>query len=403
MTNFQNYMHNFMNGRYSHLFYCFMRLPLLFFILVVICVPLSALSENKQAPLHNTKIIVTLGPSSSGSASIKKIIENGADIFAFNLAHATHEWHEAAVTSARKCAQILNKKIDILVSLQGAKLRIGTFKSGKIYLIKNTKFNLDLDKALGTENRVNFPYPDIYKKLSVGEILYLDDGKIQLRITKIDDNVVHTVVVVGGELCDKKAISIPGIKLDAKPLMEADLASLEFAVHVLKPDFIALSFVQSAENIQQLRKALIDLKHPEIKIIAKIDNLTALTNISSIAEAADLLIVSRGELTVGNSRERLFETQADILKVANTNGKGIIITTQVMESMLKKTEPTNAEIMDISFAVMNHVYAIMFSNETSVGMYPDLVVQVADRIIRNVEESPAYLETLSDTASNGKK
>lgn len=334
---------------------------------------------------RNTKIIATLGPSSSSKKIIETLFTQGVDVFRLNLSHGTHEIHKANYTFIREIEQKYNTPIGVLLDLQGPKLRIGSFQSGAITLKEGEPFQLRLDEAIGEQTGVTLPHPEIFKALIPNTILSLDDGKIQLKVKTCQKNIIETIVKVGGVLSDKKGVNIPGIQLPIRAITDKDKKDIEFGLS-LGVDYIGLSFVQCKEDIEDARR----LVHRKASLLAKIEKPMAIRNLHSIVEAADGVLIARGDLGVEMLPEEVPAAQKHMTHVCREMGKPVIVATHMLESMLANTTPTRAEVSDVANAVYDGVDSVMLSSETASGLHPIDSVRMMDRIIRHVEKDPSY-------------
>ena len=334
---------------------------------------------------RNTKIIATLGPSSSSKKIIERLFTQGVDVFRFNLSHGTHEIHEQNYKIVREIEKKYATPIAILMDLQGPKLRIGTFKAGSVTLKEGQSFQLKLDPIDGHENAVSLPHPEIFKALIPKTILLLDDGKIQLKVTTCQKRSIDTVVKVGGLLSNRKGVNIPGIQLPIKAITSKDKEDLKIGLK-LGVDCIGLSFVQCKEDIEDAR-CLIQGK---AMIVAKIEKPLAMQNLNSIIKASDGVLVARGDLGVEMLPEEVPTAQKHIIQVSREMGKPVIVATQMLESMLANPTPTRAEVSDVANAVYEGADGVMLSSESASGQFPVESVQMMDRIIKFIEKDPNY-------------
>ena len=336
--------------------------------------------------LRKTKIVATLGPSSSDPATLARMIDAGVDVVRMNFSHGTAKEHAERVANVKSIAKNLGRTVGILVDLQGPKIRIGDFSVPFIELRTGAHFTITTDPVMGDEHRVNTTYTNLTKDVKTGDKILLDDGKLRLRVLEIKANDVLCEVVVGGTLSAHKGINLPGVSVSAPSFTAKDLLDLEFGIrHDM--DYVALSFVRSAEDIRDLRKAIIERIEDGryLPIIAKIEKPQAISNIDAIIAEADGIMVARGDLGVELPPEDVPILQKMIIKKCNLAGKPVIIATQMLESMINNPTPTRAEASDVANAVVDGGDAVMLSGETSVGRYPLEAVQIMDRIIKKVE------------------
>lgn len=334
---------------------------------------------------RQTKIVATLGPTSSSKEIIRALFEAGVDVFRLNFSHGTAQDHRERMAIIREIEKDLNRPIAVLADLQGPKLRVGTFANGPIKLEAGQKFRLDLDKTPGDTTRVGMPHPEIFSALMPNAELLLDDGKVKLRVVKCGTDYADTIVVTGHALSDRKGVNVPDVVLPLSPLTAKDRADLEVALDI-GADWIALSFVQRPEDIQEAQK----LVKKRAAILAKIEKPAAVRNLLPILELADGVMVARGDLGVEMPPENVPRTQKLIVREARRLGKPVIVATQMLESMITNATPTRAEASDVATAIYDGVDAIMLSAESANGQYPVEAVKMMDRIARHTQEDPTY-------------
>ncbi|EKD73337.1 MAG: hypothetical protein ACD_45C00355G0002 [uncultured bacterium] len=339
--------------------------------------------------MRRTKIIVTLGPSLDNEEILKRVIMAGADVFRANFSHGTYETHKQRIAMARKLAAAQNKIVAILVDLQGPKIRIARFKNKKIQLKEGQTFILDTELASdeGTEQAVSLDYKNLPNDVHPGDTLLLDDGRIVMRVEKIDMHRIYCTVLVEGELSNNKGINRLGGGLSAEALTDKDRVDLIEAVR-LEADYIAVSFPRNADDIKEAR-TLLKAAGGSAGIIAKIERAEAVTNIEEIIQIADGVMVARGDLGVELGDAELPGVQKHIIQMARTLNKPVITATQMLETMTYNTIPTRAEVSDVANAVLDGTDAVMLSQETAIGKYPDKAVAAMDRICLSAEKNPA--------------
>lgn len=337
---------------------------------------------------RRTKIVVTLGPSLDDDEMLKKVILAGADVFRANFSHGTITTHENRINKVRQIASELNKTVAILGDLQGPKIRIGCFKNKKIQLNEGQSFLFDttLDNDAGTENAVSLDYKNLPKDVSVGDTLLLDDGRIVMNVVRTTSHQIFCTVLVGGELSNNKGINRLGGGLSAEALTNKDRSDIKEAVR-LNVDYLALSFPRSAADVNEAR-ALLKEASGQADIIAKIERAEAVQNIAEIIRAADGVMVARGDLGVELGDAELPGVQKQIIRLARSLNKPVITATQMLETMTYSTIPTRAEVSDVANAVLDGTDAVMLSQETAVGKYPDKAVAAMDRICLGAERNP---------------
>lgn len=338
--------------------------------------------------LRRTKIVVTLGPSLDDAEMLRRVILAGADVFRANFSHGTVATHEARIQSVRKIAGEYGKAVAILADLQGPKIRVARFKNKKVTLQEGQKFILDtsLGDDEGTEESVSLDYKNLPQDVHPGDTLLLDDGRIVMQVDSIQDHRIFCTVTVGGELSNNKGINRLGGGLSAAALTDKDRADIKEAVR-LEVDFIAISFPRNAGDVNEAR-ALLKAAGGHADIIAKIERAEAVTNIEEIIHAADGVMVARGDLGVELGDAELPGVQKHIIRMARSLNKPVITATQMLETMTYNTIPTRAEVSDVANAVLDGTDAVMLSQETAVGKYPDKAVAAMDRICLGAERNP---------------
>ena len=337
--------------------------------------------------LNKTKIIATLGPSSSSKTMLSKLIVSGVDVFRVNFSHAEHKDVERIVSDIKALRIKHNKHVSILGDLQGPKIRLGnvvpeTFlKKGDSILFSTKKIKN------GNSDRVTINYTSFPKDVKKGETVLVDDGKIILQVEKTDrDANVNLIVIQGGLLSSSKGVNLPSTKISLPALTPKDIKDAKFAAK-LGFDWVALSFVRSKNDVLQLREILDKSSNEHIPIISKIEKPQAINNMDQILKVSNGLMVARGDLGIEIPAEEVPLYQKILVKKANEARKPIIIATQMMESMIDSLTPSRAEVNDVANSVMDGADCIMLSGETSVGKYPCEVVKKVGTIIAGVEDS----------------
>jgi pyruvate kinase len=330
-----------------------------------------------------TKIVCTLGPSTSSADAIRGLIDAGMNVARVNFSHGTHEQHAATIKMVRQLAQDANKPIAILGDLQGPRIRIGD-------LPKPIRLVVGEDVVLvheGHEKKGEIPvtYDKLAHDVRVGDRILINDGLLELVALEVNDADarVKARVLNGGELNSHKGLNLPGVQVSAPSITEKDEADITFAVKQ-EVDYLALSFVRRAEDIESLRK-----KIPKwLLVVAKIEKDVALQNIEAIVRASDAVMVARGDLGVELPFEAVPGAQKRIIRLANKYGRPVITATQMLESMIEHPRPTRAEASDVANAIMDGTDAVMLSAETAAGAYPRLAVEAMTRIIKEIETHP---------------
>lgn len=339
--------------------------------------------------LRRIKIPATLGPASSDLAMIRRLFEAGADLFRINMSHTPHDKMRELVATIRNVESSYGRPIGILVDLQGPKLRLGAFAEGAVQLQNGQAFTLDSDKTPGDATRVNLPHPEILAALRPGHALLLDDGKVRLIAEETSKDHAVTRVVVGGKMSDRKGVSLPDTDLPVSAMTPKDRADLEAAL-VTGVDWIALSFVQRADDVIEAKKMI----RGRAAVMAKIEKPQAIDRLAEIIEASDALMVARGDLGVEMPLERVPSLQKQMTRMARRAGKPVVIATQMLESMIQSPVPTRAEVSDVATAVYEGADAIMLSAESAAGT-PVEAVSTMNRIGEEVERDPTYRSVIT--------
>jgi pyruvate kinase len=333
-----------------------------------------------------TKIICTLGPASSSEAKLVELIDAGAGIVRLNFSHGTQEEHRAVLKNVRQAVERTRVDISVLQDLQGPKIRIGELSVPAIDLRPGEKLVITTAPIVGGPGRVSTTYEGLSRDVGPGAEILLDDGKLRLKVLEVRGKDLTCEVVVGGSLSAHKGINLPGVAVSAPSLTEKDISDLEFGL-ASDVDYVALSFVRTADDVRNLRAAIAARKPAGQRplIIAKIEKPQAIANIDEIIAAADGVMVARGDLGVELPAEDVPLLQKMIVARCNGAGKPVIIATQMLESMVGSPTPTRAEVSDVANAVLDGGDAVMLSGETSVGKYPVETVRIMAKIILKVE------------------
>ena len=334
---------------------------------------------------RHTKIVATLGPASSSTEVLERMVRAGIDVVRMNFSHGTTEDHLARATSIREIAARLGRTVGILGDLQGPKIRVGKFESGKITLVVGEAFVLDAQCALGNQERVGLDYKDLPKDVVSGDILLLDDGRLKLQVTGVRGHEIQTRVLVGGDLSNNKGINRQGGGLTAPALTAKDMDDIKTAAQI-GVDFVAVSFPKSAADMYMARQLLRAAGSTAV-LIAKIERVEAITNLAEILDASDGIMVARGDLAVEVGDATVPALQKKMIRMARDKNKLTITATQMMESMILSPVPTRAEVSDVANAVLDGTDAVMLSAETAAGKYPVEVVESMARICVEAERS----------------
>jgi len=351
----------------------------------------TSTSSTTSSHTARTKIVCTIGPASSSPAALRTLIMAGMNVTRINFSHGTHEQHAEVIRAVRAIAQELKKPVALLGDLQGPRIRIGDLPA-PVTLIEGTDIVL-APEADARNGEIPVTYGELASDVKVGDRILINDGLLDLVVMEEHAPRVVARVVHGGSLVSHKGINLPGVHVSAPSITEKDRADIDFAV-AQEVDYLALSFVRRAEDIQGLRKLI----PRNILVVAKIEKDTALANIDSIMRATDAVMVARGDLGVELPFEEVPIAQKRIISLANSVGRPVITATQMLESMIENPRPTRAEASDVANAILDGTDAVMLSAETATGQYPELAVRAMSRIISEIESHPAPRQRATDHA-----
>lgn len=349
-----------------------------------------------MTPRRRTKIVATLGPSTSSAERIEALIEAGLDVARLNFSHGSAQDHRDRVQKVREIATRLNRHVAIMGDLQGPKIRIARFTQGTVTLQVGDPFTLSILHPLdrGTPQIVGIEYPPLVRDCAPGDELLLDDGRVILRVESVDESEVHTTVTVGGELSNNKGINRRGGGISAPSLTAKDHADIELAAE-LDLDYVAVSFPRSGQDIMEARE-LVRAAGSQAWIIAKIERAEAVADdatLDDLIRASDGVMVARGDLGVEIGDARLAGIQKRIIQHARTLNKLVITATQMMESMIASPIPTRAEVSDVANAVLDYTDAVMLSAESASGQFPVEAVRAMGRICLGAEQEPTSIQS----------
>ncbi len=341
--------------------------------------------------MRRTKIVATLGPGSSSSEVIIEMIQAGVDVFRLNFSHGSHEEQKHRVELIRECSEKEGRIVGLLADLQGPKIRTHKFKDGRVQLIRCETFILDaaLGENEGTHERVGITYKDLPNDVKSGDVLLLDDGRVELVVTEVVDKEIRCIVEYTCELSNNKGINLKGGGLSAPALTDKDKKDLKAAV-AMDVDYVALSFARTAADVNQCRE-LVKAQGSDASIVTKVERAEAIENIDEIIEASDVIMVARGDLGVEMGDAELPALQKSLIKKARSMNKVVITATQMMESMIDSPIPTRAEVFDVANSVLDGTDAVMLSGETAVGKYPAKTVRAMGRICEHAEKQRAAM------------
>lgn len=337
---------------------------------------------------RNAKILATIGPKSASPSSIRLLAEAGADIFRLNFSHGDYESHAAVFHAIRATEAAMGRPLAILADLQGPKIRVGAFPGGELKLSYGQNYKLIGDETTDQKDTIPVPHPEILTELEEGDEILCDDGKVLLTVSKAGDHPLVTPAF-HATLSDRKGFTVRGKTLPLKAMTDKDREDLAFALD-LGVDLVALSFVQSVEDVKEA-KAAIGARAP---LISKIEKPGALDDLDAIIRASDGVMIARGDLGVEFPLEQVPIIQRRIVREAREVGRPVIVATQMLESMIENAAPTRAEAGDVATAIYQGVDAVMLSAETAVGRHPPTAVAIMDRIIKATEEADDYRDSL---------
>ncbi|KKR27878.1 MAG: Pyruvate kinase, partial [candidate division CPR2 bacterium GW2011_GWD2_39_7] len=329
-----------------------------------------------------TKLIATIGPATDDLEMVTEMIREGENVFRLNFSHGTYESHARLAGLIREAAEKLDVNVAILQDLQGPKIRVGLIPDDNMNLKKGSKVTLT---AVEPENgEIPLQYKDLVKDANPGDLILLDDANLELKVLSKTDDKILARVIVGGILKSNKGINLPTSTISAQSITQKDRKDLEFGLK-LNVDFVALSFVKSAEDIEELR-ALIKKHGGTAKIVAKLERHEAVKNMEEIVAATDVVMVARGDLGVELKTEKVPVIQKKMIKECLRQNKPVIVATQMLESMIKNPRPTRAEATDVANAILDGADAVMLSAETATGEYPLEAIRTITEIAKDVED-----------------
>ncbi len=347
---------------------------------------------------RRVKIAATLGPASETREVIKSLFLAGTDVFRLNLSHGTHLDIKKRFDIIRNIEAELDRPICVMADLQGPKLRCGRFRDGSVDLIEGNNFSFDLNEMLGDTTRVCLPHKEIFQSLKVGSSLLIDDGKIRLEVVSCTDDCADLKVIVGGTISDNKGVNLPDVILPLAALSDKDRTDLEFVCN-LGVDWLALSFVQRPQDVEEARK----LVKGRAEILSKIEKPAAVEAFDSILEVSDGIMVARGDLGVELPVEAVPPIQKRLVRACRAKGKPVIVATQMMESMINSPVPTRAEVSDVAQAIYEGADAVMLSAESATGLYPIEAVNTMNNVAVEVEKDPIHRQVLESSRTPGKR
>jgi pyruvate kinase len=348
--------------------------------------------------MKKTKIICTVGPASEDRETLKSMMLAGMNGARLNFSHGTYEEHKKKMDLIKELRDELDLHVSLILDTKGPEIRTGQFEKGEIQLKEDQDFILTVDDVLGTDEICSVTYKGLAADVHEGARILIDDGLIGLSVKAVKGSEIYCRVDNGGPVKDHKSINVPGVRVNLPAITERDKADIEFGIEQ-GIDFVAASFVRKASDVREMRWLLDDRGAKHVKIIAKIENKEGVDNIEEIIEAADLIMVARGDLGVEISPEKLPLIQKKIIRLCNLAGKPVITATQMLDSMIRNPRPTRAEVTDVANAIFDGTDVIMLSGETASGKYPVETVQQMVKIAQTTESAIDYEKNLNDRGS----
>lgn len=339
--------------------------------------------------MRKTKIVCTLGPACRSEEVLRQMMLAGMDVARINFSHGTYEEHSAALATLFKLREELRRPVAALLDTKGPEIRLGNFKNHKELLEPGQSFVLTGQPVEGDSQRVSISYPGLCHDVKAGDSILLDDGLIELRVEEILGGEIHCRVLNGGAISDHKGVNVPNVSLSLPYISEQDRKDLCFGIQA-GFDFVAASFVRTAQDVQSLRELLKENGGQHIRIISKIENAEGVRNIDEIIRVSDGIMVARGDMGVEIPFEKVPRIQKELIHKVYQSGKIVITATQMLESMVKNPRPTRAEATDVANAIYDGTSAIMLSGETAAGAYPVEAVRTMDKIARETEQDINY-------------
>ena len=339
--------------------------------------------------MRKTKIVCTLGPATDDDKVLRAMIDAGMNVARLNFSHGSHEEHKIRADKIKALRAELDIPIALMIDTKGPDIRVGRFKDNFVELRSGERFTLTTLPCEGDATRASVTYPELCRKLKPGDSVMLDDGLIDMRVESVTDTEAVCTLINSGIISNNKSVNVPGVKLDIPYMREKDVEDINFAIDN-DFDYVAASFVRSAEDVWQVRHILEERGAGNIRIISKIENSEGLENIDEILELSDSIMIARGDMGVELPFADLPAIQKMLIKKALSAGKNTITATQMLESMIKKPRPTRAEVSDVANAIYDGTDAIMLSGETSVGLYPVETVATMARIAEVTEADIDY-------------
>lgn len=339
--------------------------------------------------MKKTKIICSIGPSSTTPEVMSKMVEVGMNVARINFSHATMEERVAVVDSVHKVREMTKKNVAILYDTKGPEFRSGMLENDEITLVEGKTIRLVKETVLGNEERISVNHPQAIDNLKVGSIVLLENGLMKIEVISVEEDGVTCKIINGGILGNKKSLNAPGVKLDIPFISDIDREDIIYACEH-EGDYLALSFVSCMEDVLEAREILKQCNREDMKIISKIESTTGVENLDSIIDVSDGIMIARGDLGVEVPMQQLPRYQKQMIQRCREKGKFVVVATEMLESMKKSARPTRAEVSDVANAVLDGTDAVMLSGETTVGKFPVEVVKFMAEICRDTEEYYDY-------------
>ncbi|HXJ80184.1 MAG TPA: pyruvate kinase [Candidatus Methylomirabilis sp.] len=342
--------------------------------------------------MRRTKIVCTIGPATASREALDRLVAAGMDVARLNFSHGTHAEHSAVIRAIREGESTWGRPITILQDLQGPRARLGAFVGGRATLVTGERFTLTTRSVKGTASRSSISQPEFLAALQQGDQVWMDDGTIQLVVEQVDGGEVHCRVTVGGKVTDHKGVSLPRLQLPGSVLTAKDRDDLRFGIeHGV--DYVAVSFVRSAADIQDVRRFLRE-QGADLPVVAKLERAEVVGNLAGILALVDAVMVARGDLGVEVPLEEIPVIQKDVIRQARLGKVPVIVATQMLESMIDHVRPTRAEVTDVATAIFDGADAIMLSAETATGRFPTETVETMARIAERAERAKPAISQL---------
>ena len=339
--------------------------------------------------MRKTKIVCTIGPSTEKVETLKELIKAGMNVARINFSHGGFEEQVEKVENVKKAREELGVPVALMLDTKGPEIRTGKLQEGKVMLETGSQISLVTEEIMGDVSKTTVSYKDLYKEVSEGTVILIDDGSIETRVNKIEGTTIICEVTHGGMLGSRKSINVPGLKLNLPSLTEKDIKDIKDGINA-GFDFIAASFVRKAQDVYDIRNLLKENDGEHVRIISKIENREGIDNFDEILEASDGIMVARGDLSVEVPMEEVPIYQKRFIKKCYNAGKPVITATQMLESMMNNPRPTRAEVSDVANAIFDVTGAIMLSGETAMGNHPIECVKTMDKIANTIESSIKY-------------